>query len=70
MSEVYTTSNELILATYNIHACIGGNKRFEPARIAAVIAEMGADVIALQEVEHHMLDHQDLLTVLAEQEGF
>lgn len=70
MSDVYKTSNKLTLATYNIHACIGGDKRFDPARIAAVITEMGADVIALQEVEHHILEQQDLLEVLAGQTGY
>jgi len=64
------TGQQLTLATYNIHACIGGDKRFDPARIAAVINELDADVIALQEVEHHLLEQQDLLAVLAQQTGY
>ena len=38
------------IATYNIHRCRGLDRRTMPARIAGVIREMNADVIALQEV--------------------
>ena len=38
------------IATYNIHRCRGMDRRTMPARIADVIREMNADVIALQEV--------------------
>jgi endonuclease/exonuclease/phosphatase family metal-dependent hydrolase len=38
------------VATYNIHACRGLDRRYRPARIAAVIREIGPDVVALQEV--------------------
>lgn len=70
MHDPLTSRQQLTLATYNIHACIGGDKRFDPARIAAVINELDADVIALQEVEHHLLEKQDLLAVLAQQTGY
>ena len=40
----------LRLATYNIHKCRGLDRRVRTERIAAVIAELKADVIALQEV--------------------
>ena len=36
-------------ATYNVHACVGTDGRHDPARVSAVIAELDADVIALQE---------------------
>lgn len=39
----------LRLATYNVYACIGTDGRYDPARVAAVIDELDADVIALQE---------------------
>ncbi|HAO24637.1 MAG TPA: endonuclease, partial [Methylophaga sp.] len=51
-----TPSNTLTIATYNIHACIGSDGQFDPARIAAVLQELDADIIALQEVEHHSID--------------
>ena len=40
------------VATYNIHKCRGLDRRASPERIAAVIAELDADVVALQEVLH------------------
>lgn len=41
---------ELRVATYNVHRCIGLDRRRRPHRIAEVLADVGADVIALQEV--------------------
>lgn len=40
----------LRIATYNIHGCIGRDGQFAPDRIGRIIGEIGADVIALQEV--------------------
>lgn len=40
----------LTVATYNIHGAVGTDGRYEPQRIAGVLAEIDADVIALQEV--------------------
>jgi endonuclease/exonuclease/phosphatase family metal-dependent hydrolase len=39
----------LRVATYNVHACIGRDGRHDPDRIAGVIAELDADIVALQE---------------------
>jgi endonuclease/exonuclease/phosphatase family metal-dependent hydrolase len=41
---------DLRIATYNIHRCRGLDRRTIPARIAEVLREIGADVVALQEV--------------------
>ncbi|SFK68817.1 endonuclease/exonuclease/phosphatase family protein [Methylophaga sulfidovorans] len=60
---------ELKLASYNIHACIGTDGHFDPFRIVDVIREMDADIIALQEVEHHMVNDIDLLDFIAQQTG-
>ena len=38
------------IATYNIHKCRGLDRRTDPARIAAIIRQLDADVVALQEV--------------------
>ncbi len=40
----------LTIATYNIHGAVGSDGRFAPARVARVLREMKADIIALQEV--------------------
>ncbi len=40
-----------LVASYNVHKCVGTDNRFDPGRIAAVIGEIGADIIALQEAE-------------------
>jgi endonuclease/exonuclease/phosphatase family metal-dependent hydrolase len=39
----------LRVATYNVHACVGRDGRHDPDRVAAVIGELNADVVALQE---------------------
>jgi endonuclease/exonuclease/phosphatase family metal-dependent hydrolase len=39
----------LRVATYNVHACIGTDGRHDPDRVAAVIGELNADIVALQE---------------------
>ena len=41
---------DIRIATYNIHRCRGMDRRTMPQRIAEVIREMDADVVALQEV--------------------
>ena len=38
------------VTTYNIHKCRGLDRRVRPKRIAAVLKEIDADVVALQEV--------------------
>lgn len=38
------------IATYNVHKCRGMDRRVDPGRIAAVLADINADLVALQEV--------------------
>jgi endonuclease/exonuclease/phosphatase family metal-dependent hydrolase len=38
------------IATYNVHKCRGLDGRVRPSRIARVLRDIGADVVALQEV--------------------
>ncbi len=38
------------IATYNVHKCQGLDRRVRPGRIAQVLREVDADIIALQEV--------------------
>jgi endonuclease/exonuclease/phosphatase family metal-dependent hydrolase len=39
------------ILTYNVHSCIGTDRKLDPHRIADVIAQTGADIIALQELD-------------------
>jgi endonuclease/exonuclease/phosphatase family metal-dependent hydrolase len=58
----------LRLTSYNVHRCIGLDRRCDPARIAAVIGEIGADIVCLQELEgrDHLLGGSDQLVALSE----
>jgi endonuclease/exonuclease/phosphatase family metal-dependent hydrolase len=58
----------LTFATYNTHSGVGTDRRFDPQRIADVIAELNADVIALQELEFHA--QANMLDILRERSGF
>ncbi|WP_337270028.1 endonuclease/exonuclease/phosphatase family protein [Oryzifoliimicrobium ureilyticus] len=40
-----------LIATYNVHKCVGIDRRFDPERTSRVIHEIDADVIALQEAD-------------------
>jgi endonuclease/exonuclease/phosphatase family metal-dependent hydrolase len=42
----------LRVATYNVHACVGIDGRYDPDRVAAVVAELDADVVAVQEFSY------------------
>ncbi|NHT77957.1 endonuclease/exonuclease/phosphatase family protein [Rhizobiaceae bacterium CRRU44] len=44
-------SGVLSILTYNVHSCIGTDRRMDPERIAEVIAAARPDVIALQELD-------------------
>jgi endonuclease/exonuclease/phosphatase family metal-dependent hydrolase len=61
-------ANTLTVASYNVHRCIGRDGRHDPARVAKVIGELHADVIALQEVDfrYHVHRGVDQLRYLAE----
>jgi len=38
------------VASYNIHQCVGIDRRLDIDRVAAVIRQMDADIVGLQEV--------------------
>ena len=54
------------IATYNIHRCVGLDGIHHPKRIAAVLNELHADIVALQEVTSHPETSDDMLADLAE----
>jgi endonuclease/exonuclease/phosphatase family metal-dependent hydrolase len=57
----------LRVATYNTHDCIGTDGKYSPERIAEVILEIHADIVALQEIT---LDHAgDLVNHLEKTTG-
>ncbi|MDY6963147.1 MULTISPECIES: endonuclease/exonuclease/phosphatase family protein [Pseudorhizobium] len=41
----------LKILSYNVHSCIGTDRRLDPARIADVIAALSPDIIGLQELD-------------------
>ena len=58
----------VVAATYNTHGGVGIDRRFDPQRIADVVLELNADVIALQELEFHA--HANMLDIVRERTGF
>jgi endonuclease/exonuclease/phosphatase family metal-dependent hydrolase len=62
----------LVVATYNIHTCVGVDRRYDPDRIVAVLRELGADIIGLQEVDarHRFNRHVDQWDYFAAAMGF
>jgi endonuclease/exonuclease/phosphatase family metal-dependent hydrolase len=51
----------LVVATYNIHSCVGVDRRHDPERVAAVLRELRADIIGLQEVGARPLEQWEYL---------
>ena len=41
----------LKILSYNVHSCVGTDRKLDPARVADVIAALEPDVIGLQEVD-------------------
>lgn len=52
---------KLRLASYNVHKCLGLDRRRSPARILSVINALGADIVALQEVDHRLPPRREAL---------
>ena len=61
---------QLVVGSYNIHRGIGLDRRLDLVRTAAVIAEIGPDVVGLQEViREDGAAHRDQAAFLAERLG-
>ena len=52
---------QLTFASYNIHKAIGLDRRRDPDRIIAVLREIDADVVALQEADRRFGERQTVL---------
>ena len=51
----------LLIASYNVHKCVGVDGKFDPYRTKEVIREIGADVLALQEADTRFGERRGLL---------
>lgn len=58
------------IATYNIHGAVGCDGKFAPQRIAQVLQEMNADIVAMQEVPLGGAHFPNVLEYLKEATGF
>lgn len=56
----------LRVATYNIHACVGSDRRYDPERLLDVLREIDADVLGLQEVGGRFVGEQEQVHYLSE----
>ncbi len=52
---------ELSFASYNIHKAVGLDRRRDPDRILAILREMDADVIALQEADQRFGQRESVI---------
>lgn len=71
VERVAARNGALVVATYNVHTCVGVDRRYDPARIAEVLRELDADIIGLQEVDarHRGDRHLDQWVYFAEETG-
>ncbi|MDO9417820.1 MAG: endonuclease/exonuclease/phosphatase family protein [Pararhizobium sp.] len=53
--------SDIVIASYNVHKCIGVDRKFDPKRTVSVIAELGADLIAIQEADKRFGERSGLL---------
>jgi endonuclease/exonuclease/phosphatase family metal-dependent hydrolase len=61
LGEVF--DHHVTVASYNIHKGLGVDRRFDPERIAAVITEIGAALVALQEADQRFGERRGLLNL-------
>lgn len=59
------TPSPLVIASWNIHKCVGTDRAFNPERTATVIGEIDPDIIALQEVDTRFGERRGLLDLKA-----
>jgi endonuclease/exonuclease/phosphatase family metal-dependent hydrolase len=63
----------VVVATYNVHRCSGGDGRRDAGRIAEVVRELDADLVGLQEIDSEAQENDsgfDQLAHVASQTGY
>jgi endonuclease/exonuclease/phosphatase family metal-dependent hydrolase len=60
----------LRIATWNVHGGVGADRRYDPDRVTAVLRELEAEVIALQEVPLGGFGARDLIADLTMPDGW
>lgn len=60
-SSLGVPADGLLIASYNVHKCVGVDGKFDPYRTKEVIREIGADVLALQEADTRFGERRGLL---------
>ncbi len=60
---------DVTLASYNLHKAVGRDMRRDPTRTIEVIREIGADIVALQEVDRRFGDRKGVLDLDALRES-
>ncbi len=53
------------VASYNVHKCVGTDGVFNPDRVLAVVLELDADIVALQEADQRFGSRKGLLNLKA-----
>jgi endonuclease/exonuclease/phosphatase family metal-dependent hydrolase len=57
----------VVVATYNVHDCIGRDGRYDPERVLTILRELDADLLALQELQWEPEVALDVLQYFASQ---
>ncbi|MPW08186.1 endonuclease [Paraburkholderia sp. CNPSo 3155] len=65
----FARERELRIGTYNLHGAVGIDGKFAPERIGDVLAEIDADIFALQEVPLGGASSPDVLALLQRMTG-
>lgn len=58
------TSDPLTVMTYNLHGCVGTDRRYDPHRNLSVIEQVRPDILGLQEVRRDRAEDVDIIQEL------
>lgn len=63
--------DRLVVASYNVHRCVGGDRRRRPQRVVEALRQLDADAVGLQEIDSRdgAPEPGDLLGYLCRQTG-